>query len=236
MGGIPTPVPSAPLKGANDSRRKPIGLIITVVVLALLLCGAGGFGAWAYTEAQDYKLNVDEKVAAAVEVAKKETTEANQLQFAEESKNPLQTYAGPSAFGTIKVEYPKTWSGYIDTTGTGDAPLLALFHPDVVPATQQGEGQQAIALKIEVRQEAYDQVITNLSSFIELGELRAQPYALPKMKDQVGMKFTGKFSEQFKGTQIVLPLRDKTIVITTETDQYLADFNKYIVPNLSFVP
>lgn len=233
--GVP---PQAPISAASLTPKKPVGLIVSLVVSILFLLSAIGFGAWAFSERSDYKNNSDQKVAAAVADAEKATTEKNNKEFAEELKNPLKTYTGPASYGTVTVKYPKTWSAYVTTGSGSNEPLNAYFHPDVVPAvTQTGsDTREAIALKIQVTNQAYDQVIQQYESQVTNGDITASAYALPKMPDQVGMKFVGKLDQQLNGTEIVLPLRDKTLIITTETDNHLADFNNYILPNLTFVP
>lgn len=213
--------------------------IIAVVLLSLLLVSAIGFGAWAFSERQDYKNNTDQKVAVAVEAAKKTTTEENNKQFAEELKNPLKTYTGPSSYGSIKLTYPKTYSGYVSTNVNGTTAVDAYFHPDFVPSliAQPGSTTRgAIALRVQVLNQAYDSVVLQYQSAVTSGIQAASPYALPKMPGQVGTKFVGKLASQLNGTEIVLPLRDKTLIITTETDQYLHDFNTHILPNFTFVP
>lgn len=234
-GGVPS---SAPQQfGVNSSKSHGrVGLIVTIVILTLLLIAAGAFGFWAFTEREDYKNNSDAKVAVAVDEAKKTTTEENNARFAEESKSPLKEYQGPSAFGSVKVAYPKTWSGYIDLTSSNNEPLLAKFHPNVVPALGSGDDRQAIALTISVLNQSYDRVIEQRSRTVEDGRVQATAYALPKMPDQVGLRFDGKVNQLYNGTEIILPLRDKTLVILTETDQFTEDFNKYILPNITFVP
>lgn len=228
------PLPSSGGFGGNSSTK----WIITVVLLVVLLAGALGFGFWAFAERQDYKNNVDEKIATAVKVAEEETTEANNRKFAEELKSPLKTYTGPESYGSIKVTYPKTWSGYINNGSNSDAAIDMYFHPNVVPAASEssGEGQAPVALHVQVLNEPYDEVVESRKSSVESGELTAVPYALPKIPKQAGLKFTGMLDDEIKGTEVVLPLRDKTIVITTQTDTFLNDFNTYILPNFTFVP
>lgn len=240
QGSMPQPIQPSPVPPSNqpNAKNKSLGLLITTIVLSILLLAALGFGYWAFTERQDYKENYAVKVAEEVEVAKKETTEANNIRFAEENKNPLKTYAGPGQYGSITVKYPKTWSAYIDASGKNrNAPLFAMFHPDIVPAVDPNDDdRQAIALRIEVLEDAYDSVIKEQQQRVESGEMKATAYALPKMPKETGVKFTGVITEQLSGTQIVIPIRDKTLVITSETNQYAADFEKYILPNLTFVP
>jgi hypothetical protein len=35
---------------------------------------------------------------------------------------------------------------------------------------------------------------------------------------------------------VILPLRDKTLEISTEAAQYQPDFNTYVLPNVTFNP
>src|SRR5690554_4855044 len=118
-GGIPTPQPQ--LSQSSYKAPKPIGLIIAIVLLVLLLLGAGGFGYWAFAEREDYKNNVNQKVAVAVDEAVKQNTEENNQRFEEEYKKPLKQYKGPSALGSVQLSYPKTWSGYVDQTNQGNS-------------------------------------------------------------------------------------------------------------------
>jgi hypothetical protein len=215
------------------------GWIITTVLLVLLLLGALGFAFWAFGERQDYKNNSDKKAAAAVEVAKKQQIDVDNKRFAEELKNPLKTYVGPDSYGSVSVQYPKTWSGYVSTSSSTNGALIdGYFHPDIVPGLSSSGGGTgpAIALRIQVINQAYSQVVNKYSSAIKQGTLTATPYALPKMPEQIGTKFEGQLSSKLNGTEVVIPLRDKTLLIGTDTDQYLADFNTYILPNISFVP
>jgi hypothetical protein len=227
----------APARSHNDSgNAKTTILVVAIAILTVLFLGSAGFGYWAYAERTDYKENVDAKIAAASEVVRKNTTEENNKKFAEEYKNPLKVYTGPASLGTIHLEFPKTWSGYVDVSERKSTPLEALFHPEVVNAPKQGDARQAVALKIEVREQQYDKILKLRESDVEKGVTKATPYALPKMPEEVGIKFTGELDEKFNGVEIVIPLRDKTIVITSESDLYLKDLNKYILPNITFIP
>jgi hypothetical protein len=228
-----------PMSSSAFAARKPVGWIMATALLAILVIAVLSFGYWAFSERQTYKNDSDKLVAAAVTKAEKATTEQNNKKFAEELKNPLKTYTGPSSYGSITIQYPKTWSGYVSTANTSGAVLDGYFNPDVVPTILQsnsGQTRQPVALKVQVIAQTYDQVVTARKSFITSGKLVASPYALPKMPDQVGTKFVGAITNDINGTEYVLPLRDKTLVISTESDQFLNDINTYILPNFTFEP
>ena len=188
-------------------------LLIPLILTVLLLFGAIGFGVWAFGERNDYKTNVDSKIDTAVEVAVERTKTEKDNEFIEKEKEPLKGYLSPGQYGSFNLKYPKTWSAYVNDR-SNQFELRA--HPDVVP-----EGQKtAYALRIEVVSTAYDQVVNQYESNIRQGKARAAAYSLPKVK----------------GAAVLLPLRDKTLKLTVETQERVADFNNIILPNFEFRP
>ena len=210
------------------------GVAISLVFAILLLFGAIGFGAWAYTSRQDYKDNVDAKVSVAEDAARKDESIKKDKQFAEDYKKPLKTYIGPDAYGSLVITYPKTWSGYVDDTGTGNATVDGYFAPGVVPSKEDKDS--VFALRVQIVNQTYSQTLKALESSQEDGKLKAEAYALPKLPKVVGVKVTGELDSQKTGTMVILPLRSQTLQIWTEGTQYLNDYNNNILPNFSFSP
>src|SRR4051812_5570296 len=97
------------------------GLLISFILTFCFLIAAVIFAAWSFNGRQDYKDNVDAKIGVAVEKAVQGESAKKDLEFAEAAKNPLKNYRGPEAYGSLSVDYPKTWSGYVDDTGKSNA-------------------------------------------------------------------------------------------------------------------
>lgn len=215
------------------------GVAVSLVLAVLLLCGALAFGGWAFNSRQDYKNNVDTKVAAAVGTAKQQQLTADNTRYAEEAKQPLKTYDGPEAFGSLVVNFPKTWSGYVDDSGNGQALVDGYFNPGVVPAISNQKS--TFALRVQVLSQPYAQVLQSFTGAQQSSQhpVSFSAYALPKQPKTVGIKAVGQISQQsngVNGTMIVLPLRSNTLEISTQGNQYLNDFNTYIVPYFDFSP
>jgi multidrug efflux pump subunit AcrA (membrane-fusion protein) len=210
------------------------GLVISLVFALLLLAGALGFAGWAFSSRQDYKNHSDNKVATAVAAAKQQEGTVKDAQAAEAAKQPLRTYNGPQAYGSLVVNFPKTWSAYVDDTGTGSALVDGYFAPNVVPAIT---GQNSVfALRVQVLDQAYSQVLQTFSGQQQAGKLTVSAYALPKLPNVVGVEVVGQISNNTNVTMIVLPLRSDTLEVWTEGSQYLSDFNSNILPHFSFSP
>lgn len=211
------------------------GSIATILSLALLGVGfvaALGFAVWAFSGRQDYKNNVETKIAAAVQANTKKVQKDDAAAYAEQSKNPMKTYVGPEQFGTVSITYPKTWSAYV-VTGNSAIPLDLYVHPDVVPSINADTSN--FALRVQVVDQKYSTVLQQFVSQQKQQKVTAQPFVLPKVPGVTGIRFDGQISQNKQGSMVVLPVRDKTLKIWTESSAYLTDFNEKVLPNASFV-
>lgn len=209
-------------------------LVIPLVLSTVFLIGAIAFGVWAFSNMLDYKNNVTAKVNTAVTVAKQQEDGVKDAQFAQQEKYPFRTYAGPSAYGNITVQYPKTWSAYV-IDDTNSSPFIdGYFYPNTVPDTQSQ--QSSFALRIQLVQDSYNDVLTSITGSVQQGQVKVSPYAFPKEPTIVGARVDGAFESNKTGSMIVLPVRNMTLKVWTESPQYEDDFNNNILPNLSFSP
>ncbi|HEX8227626.1 MAG TPA: hypothetical protein VF572_07200 [Candidatus Saccharimonadales bacterium] len=211
-------------------------LVVPLILLLLFFAGAAAFGFWAYTSREDYRNNTDKKVAAAVQVAKQEQSVLKDKEHAEADKSPLRTYIGPEQFGSVHVSFPKTWSGYVNDSGNSSQPLDGYFHPNVVPGISNQNS--SFALRAQVLAQPYSTVVGQINQAVTAKTVTAAAYAFPRVPSVVGLRIEGTIlqGKKIKGTMIIVPLRDKTLQVWTESPVYAADFNTYVLPNLTFSP
>lgn len=204
-------------------------LLIPLILAVIMLLGSIGFGAWAYSERDAYKNRSDEKAAAAVAVAVAQAETKKDNEFLEREKDPLKSYTSPDKFGSFSVKYPKTWSAYANEQSNQ---FTLLMQPDVVLSNPK----TAYVLKIEVLSTSYDRLVTQLDGPLKQGKLTAQAFVLPKVPEVTGLRVDGQISTDKQGAAIYLPLRDKTIRLSAESQDRIADFNNIILPNFEFRP
>lgn len=204
-------------------------LLIPLILAVVFFLAALGFGLWAYSERTDYKNNTDAKIATAVEVAEKETATEKDNEFIQREKEPLQDYQGPATQGTIVLKYPKTWSAYVDESKGVDG----FFHPNFVPGVATDPNY---ALRLQVVDKPYAEELKAFDSQVKQGKTTATPYKPINVDNIIGTQLTGEIDGQKTGTLILLPLRDKTIKIWTEADQFKEDFFNNVMANFKFAP
>ncbi len=221
-----------------DTRRETGAidiLLIPLIVAALLLCAIGAFAYWAYSGRQDYKNNADQKVTAAVTQANQQTQQADQAQFNQQEKSPYKNYVGPATFGSATLVYPKTWSAYIaeKTAGSG-TPVNGYFYPGFVPDTQNPNS--SYALRIQIIQQSYDQILAQYKGLVQSQKIAVTPYSFPKVPNVMGSRLDGTIVPNKQGSMIIMPLRNLTIEVWTESTSFESDFNNTILPNFVFSP
>lgn len=209
-------------------------LVISLIFAVVMLLAVTIFAGWAYMSRQDYKSNTDAKINDAVVIAKQEESTAKDKQFVEKEKNPLRTYKGPDSYGAVTIQYPKTWSAYVEDSGNGSIPVNGYFHPSYVPSNN--DQNNSFALRLQVVNQQYAQALTRYTSLQKAGKVTVRPYTLPKVSNAVGVQVTGEIENNKQGTMVILPLRAGTVMLWSEGSQYQSDFQNIILPNASFLP
>lgn len=204
-------------------------LVVSLIIASVLLVVTIGFAAWAFTERQSYKNDVDQKIAAAIEINTKQVSDQKDNEFLEKEKYPLDSFEGGSQFGLIKVSYPKTWSAHITENSSG---AVYIFDPGFI----SGESSAAHGLRILVENRPYNETLSTYDAQLLSGEAKAKAYILPKVRNVVGTRFDGTIESGKQGSVVILPLRDKTIKIINEVPGLVNDFDNIILENFTFNP
>ena len=187
-----------------------------------------------YSDAQNYKTQDQAMIASAVAQEKAAEAKILATQYAQQAQNPFNTYVGPAIYGLPTISYPKTWSGYVDSTGGSGNPLDGYFDPGVVPAT--GAQSSIFALRIEINASSYNNQLQQYTASQQSNNFTITPYSLKKVPNVIGSMIQGQISNNVQGTLVMFPLRTNTLEIWTEAPQYESIFTNQILPSVTFQP
>lgn len=236
-GNVPTSPQPVPMYGGLPVQPPKKGLnilLIPLILSILLLSGSLIFGFWAYSGMQDYKKNVQPKIDSAVAIAKEEVATIKDAEFVQKEKSPVKEYKGPQTAGSISIQYPKTWSAFVSEDEKANETVNGYFHPGFVPDTKS---ETDFALRVRVISQSYADALKQFEGKAKAGKLTISPYKAPKMPEGVvGARIVGEINTGQQDDMVMFPLRDKTIQISTESAQFIGDFNDIILANLVFVP
>ncbi len=205
------------------------GSIIAIVALILLVILFGSFGIWSYLNYTEQKTNVDAKIAEASAAAVLKNSEKMQKDFEEAEKQPMRQFLGPSDYGRLTFDYPKTWSAYQDTDVSlgGGAKYTAYLNPILVPPISE---KTKFAIRITIEQKIYDKALETYTALIKKGDLKSTVYTDGTI---TGTRLEGKFNKDIIGSAVLIKMRDRTLTIRTDGDVFKADFEA-ILKTVSF--
>jgi len=205
------------------------GAAVASIVLGILVLVFGSIMIWALVNYNDQKNNVDSKIASGVELGKKEQQNKDQAAFDEKEKQPLKEFIGPADLGRVDFKYPKTWSVYeANAGGSGGTTYEAYFHPEKVPTVI---AQNKFALRVSIVNQAYDQVLTQYAPLVKQGQLRSSAVTTSGFN---GTRFDGNFTKDLQGSAVIFKIRDKTLILRTDSPSFQDDFDSKVVSSLTF--
>ena len=200
-------------------------LMLTTIIFGILAVGLGvGFG-WAFMGKNDAVSNLD----TAVEEAKYEQRQISERDCEAEIARPFATFTGPSDFGSVTFEYPRTWSSYVDDSGITSGNMRYFFHPNSVPTINDAT---IYALRLSVESRRYEDVLRGFESQIQNGNLVASPVTI---NEHQGMRISGTFSQTVgDGTMVIFRIRDRTLILRTDSADFLNYFDDIILNSLRY--
>lgn len=194
--------------------------IFAIAALSLLVIVFGSFGIWAYLNYTEQKTNVDGKVEEAKAEAVLENTKKLESDFEKREQEPLRQFTGPSDYGRLTFDYPKTWSAYqaTDVSKGGGVTYEAYLNPILIPPVSK---TTKFALRIVIEQETYDKALESYASLVKKGDLKSSAYSVNGI---TGTKLVGNFSKDIYGTAVLVKMRDRTLTMRTDGDVFNAEF------------
>ena len=196
------------------------GSVIAISGLVVLVVVLGVFSVWAYLNYLDQKQDVDGRISIASEKARLEQSDKNEADFAKREKEPMVQFSGPSDYGQLRFDYPKTWSAYqaTDVSEGEGATYEAYLNPVLVPPV--GDTQK-FALRVTIEQVLYSKAVADYDSLVKKGELKSSVYS---DGTHTGTMLTGNFNDDIIGTAVLMKMRDRTLTIRTDGDTFKEDF------------
>ena len=226
----PNGMPMVQQVQAPPEKKKDIaGLVKTIVIIALTLALLTFIGLfiWASLERNDLQENLDEKVDAAVTVAKDEQATKLEQEFLEREKYPFKTFSGPADYGQLTFEYPKTWSVYVAAAATTGGDFNAYFNPNQVDAV--GEDTMN-ALRVTIRNKSFEDVSQEYQRAMDRKDsnLTMESTTIGNGKITAN-RYTGTIpNTDLSGYIVTFKIRDKTAIMQTDSVVFPDDFNKLL--------
>lgn len=220
----PIGIAASPNPGAPVPKTSHTDLVktIVIVILSLLVLTFLGLFVWKYAEWDTIKTDVDGQIDAAIAVAVSENTTKLENEFVEREKYPYKTFAGPADYGSLSFEYPKTWNLYISSDAANGGNYSAYLNPgEVQPLTDTS----VYALRVSILDSAFDKEVSSYNSLVEEDQVTLEARNVGGTLANV---YTGWLSKNTQGILTAFKLRDKTVILQTDSLLFAEEYYKLL--------
>lgn len=220
----PTPIPAAATAGVATKKDTTLIETIILVIVCLIAAAAIVFAVIFFMQYNELNTDFESKKELAVAEAVKAQEDTDNASFAEREKLPYYSFTGPSDYGSISFQYPKTWSVYVDSDGTNNTDYKAYFRPSQVDPIRNNDSRYALRFSILNRQ--YDTVQKSYESNVQSGKMTSSIF---NAGDNItGIRYEGEIDREINGIVILVKVNDKTAVFQMDADVYRTDFETLV--------
>jgi hypothetical protein len=103
------------------------------------------------------------------------------------------------------------------------------FHPGTVPTINTGQSQ--FALRLSILNQKYESVLGGFQGQLTNGSLKSSSVTAG---GETGVRLDGSIEPNVDGVMVVMKIRDQTLELFTESRAFQQDFDKIVVPSLTF--
>lgn len=203
---------------------KTVGLIVVSLLAVLFI----GLFIWMWVKWNDASTNVKGKVDVAVAEAKNELQTKLESEFEEKEKYPYKVFTGPTDLGELSFEYPKTWSLYVQSSANRGGDYAAYLNPGQVNVVQD---DTVMALRVSIKGTLFDQAISDFAEKVRSGDMTLSTTVVNGNNVNV---YTGKLDNEYHGIICVFKLRDKTVMLQTDSTSVFSDDFYRILKTVKF--
>lgn len=206
---------------APPAEKKSHGTLVSTIMLIVVSLIAIVFiflFIQKYIEWDAISTDIDGQVNKAVAVAVAENTSKLEAEFEEREKFPYEEFTGPEDYGRFSFQYPKTWSVYVAKDAAKGGDFEAYFNPKEV---QPVSNTTINALRLRIRDATFDTVVRTYESALKSGKLNLKTDTVGGVLANI---YTGEISNNIRGAVMVLKLRDKTVILQTDSENFLDAF------------
>lgn len=219
----------SPLYTPQKQRSTAPIMLIMVVIFGLGTLIFGLLAAVFYNQAASTRATANARQAEAVKNAKAEQKAADDEAFEEIQGSPYRAYIAPSAFGSFEIKFPKHWSSSV-TEKTSGTQVTLLLNPDFVK--EVNNQLQPIAARVVLQETPFAKYTQTLESAVKNKKLTRTNRTVSGIE---AADYTGTYNDPKIIRRVIVPVRDKVVVFSTEDPKYAAQFNE-ILAQANIIP
>jgi len=213
-----------PRRGVNMA-----AILLAIMTIAVLILGT--LTTLEFSVATKAKADLKTAVSQAARQAKSDQKAADKTSQEKLSESPFRTYKAPVLLGGFEIKFPKNWSAYLIEDDNGSPQIDLALQPDFVAKSINGK-QALYAAHIKFVRQATAELNTQYQAKVAAKQATASDVTVSQIK---ATQYRGKLDGQNESILVLVPVRDKTILIACEDLHYEPEFRE-ILAQASIIP
>lgn len=216
-------------KRFTPSQRGEVNLLVVAcAVLGIFVLVFAGLFINSYLNEQKTSKTVNDQKAAAYKAGQADGAETQKETDTAAAKaaaqNPYRSYVAPSAFGEFTIKFPKNWSSSVAENQNASNQVDLIANPEFIRILS--DNSINYALRVYLVNSTYAQTKSQYENQVKNKKSKA---TAQKVSGIDGTRYTGQYKQGKEGIAVLVPVRDKTIVFTTENTKYQSEFEATLV-------
>lgn len=146
---------------------------------------------------------------------------------------PYRTYTADPVDGGFSLQIPKEWSLFANKNAGSSTQLILTSHPSVITIHQGAGALNSQAFELQIQNRRVAEINRGFEDKIKSKKLISKSVTVSGIQ---GSWYEGVIDEQrHNGVVVTLPVRDKSIIIKTDSHDYLNEF-KTILDGAKIIP
>lgn len=216
-------------KRFTPSQRGEVNLlVVAAAVLGVFVVIFAGLFINSYMKAQSATKNLNAQKAAAYKLGQTNGASAQKEADAAAAKataeNPYRSYVAPSAFGEFTVKFAKSWSSSVAENLSSSNQVDLIATPEFIKVVT--DKSVNYGLRVMLVNSPYEQVRNTYDQQVKNKKAKS---SATKVSGISGTRYEGQYTQAKSGIAVLVPVRDKTIVFTTENTKYQSEFEATLI-------
>lgn len=211
-------------KRFTPSQRGEVNLlVVATAVLGVFVLMFAGLFINSYMKAQNVTKNLNAQKAAAYKAGQEAGAAAQKVADAAASKaaaeNPYRSYVAPPSFGQFTIKFAKSWSSSVAENLSSSNQVDLIATPEFIKVVTDKSANYG--LRVMLVNSPYEQVRTTYDQQVKNKKAKS---SAAKVSGIDGTRYAGQYTQAKSGIAVLIPVRDKTVVFTTENTKYQSEF------------
>lgn len=198
-------------------------LIVLVVLFGL---GTAGFGLLAflgYGVGLQARSSLNSAKQSSYTKGQQDQQKSDDAKYLASNESPFRNYQAPDIYGSFLLKFPKNWNIYAVETKDSSTQLSLFLHPDLV--RQVSGSDNAYATRLVLTRSTADDIQKQHAEDVKQGKLSLKNITVSGIQS---FRYEGKFDGKHDGSTVLVPVRDKTIIISNDDKQFANEYNQIL--------